>query len=88
MNEWKEIKIETLYYEEAPYDGHPFLACMCGWVGLAIYSIHYDYPTDGPPKKYGFFYMIVDPEDEVSRIRVDRTPFPITHWMPLPEPPR
>lgn len=69
-----------------PFDGKPFLAYIWGeWVGMAIYSRHYD-ATNRCPGKYEFFYVTNNPEDCGWEIKIEESPFPITHWMPLPNP--
>lgn len=70
-----------------PYDGRAFIACIWGQqVGQAIYARHHD-GKDRCPGKYEFFYFSQDPEHEGMEIKIEDRPFPITHWMPLPEPP-
>ena len=96
MNEWNELKLipySPFNNFAAPYDGKPFLACIWGnneggrWVGVAIYARHYD--ADGRcPGKYEFFYVTQNPEEEAWQVKIEEKPFPITHWMPLPEPPK
>jgi hypothetical protein len=88
--EW--IKFEIQEYNphiipKAPFDDIPFIACIWGeQVAVAIYARHYD-ATNRTPGKYEFFYVSSDPELEGSQIRIEEKPFPITHWMPLPNPP-
>lgn len=91
-NEFKLIPYSPFHQSEAPYDGKPFLACIWGndeaggWVGMGIYARHYD-AGDRCPGKYEFFYVTQNPEEEGWQIKVEENPFPITHWMRLPQPP-
>lgn len=94
IESWNEFKLIASNVSNeflAPYDGKPFLACIWGndenggWVGIGIYTRHYD--ADGRcPGKYEFFYITKNPEEERWKIKVEENPFPITHWMPLPKP--
>jgi len=90
----KWIKFEVKAYDphtidEPPYDGVPFLACIWGnWVGQAIYARNYDASPGRIPMKYRFFYVTQNPENEGWKIRTEDEPFPITHWMPLPNLPK
>lgn len=95
MNEWQEFIIKKhspLEDRKAPYDGKPFLACIWGndtagaWVGMGIYSCHYD-AGERCPGKYEFFYVSQNPEEEGWEIKIEENPFPITHWMHLPKSP-
>ena len=96
MSEWKKFEIKKYSppeTREPPYDSRPFLACIWGndsaggWVGQAVYSRHYD-AGNRCAGKYEFFYVTTDPEHEGWEIRIEEQPFPISHWMPLPEPPK
>ena len=74
---------------EAPYDGKPFIACIWGkLVGQAVYARHNDAGEDRISGKYEFFYITQNPEKEGWEVKIEESPFPITHWMPLPEPPK
>ena len=73
----------------APFDGKPFIARVWNeWTGLAIYARHYHASKEDRPGKYEFFYITNNPEEEGFEFRLDADEFPITHWMPLPEPPK
>jgi len=82
-------KVKDIQSNEAPYDSKPFLACIWGeWVGMAIYLRHYDCSETRKPRKYDFFYVIDDPEEGSWQFTIEENPFPITHWMPLPNSPK
>ncbi len=94
--EWIKFDLSNHHFQReclAPFDGRPFLACIWGdsissaWIGQAIYARHYD-AGDRCPGKYEFFYICQNPEDSGWQVRIEDRPFPITHWMPLPEPPK
>jgi hypothetical protein len=89
--EWNKFEIREFdphKRSEPPFDGKPFIACIWEeWVTEAIYAYHYD-ATNRVPGKYEFFYVRNDPELEGWQIRIEEKPFPITHWMPLPQPPK
>lgn len=89
--EWKTFDNDHNYQDnrKAPFDSKPFLACIWGeWVGEAIYARHYDTPEGVPPSKYEYIYVTQNPEDEGWKIPLKTDPFPVTHWMPLPEAPK
>jgi hypothetical protein len=96
MSEWK--KFEVIPYGKrleyiAPYDKRPFLACIwgydsCAWVAQAVYVRCYD-AQGRTPSKYDFIYVaqFEGNSEKIWEIKLEEDPFPITHWMPLPNPP-
>lgn len=96
VKEWEKFvirKYSPFGDFSVPYDGRPFLACIWGgeagaWVAQAVYVRRYD-ATNRCAGKYEFFYVAqTDGADEKFwEIKIEERPFPITHWMPLPERP-
>lgn len=85
--EWRIVKECPL-----PEDGN-FLCVIDSaageWVGMGCYSYHYD-ATNRMAGKYEFFYVTDFPENEGIQFRKEDTDkmAMITHWMPLPQPPK
>jgi hypothetical protein len=71
--------------ETAPKDGTPILACRVGYETDTSYVLH---PAGGPITVYfGNYHPNSPGKGEWRDGSGHRRPY-LTHWMPLPEPPR